>query len=170
VQRRQPRPVFYQQDTDGARGRGGGRDRGGRGGPKKGGRSSHVHSEESDKSEPRKLKRREHSDPSADRPLMASDTFHSNYIVLDTGKSTSIFKNPVLAHTNPPCVTDDGVSIGGTVCYGGTIETFMKMETAFGEVHFSEKCAGKILCDAHVKDNAYSCYQRADEDAFSEFR
>ena len=49
---------------------------------------------------------------------------------------------------------------------GGTIETFMKMETAFGEVHYSNKCAANILSYAHVKDNAYSCYQRADEDVF----
>jgi len=229
VQRRQPRPVFYQQDADGARGRGGGRDRGDRGGPKKGGRGSHEHKEESGKSEPRESKKGENSGPSADRPcavcgaadhwarscpekdsqelkstrkktnllalpedvldeydlrqniiesdnitklthvgekvLIASDTLGSNDIVLDTGGSTSIFKNPALGHTNP-YVTDDGVSIGGAVRGGGTIETFMKMETAFGEVHYSDKCAANILSYAQVKDNAYSCYQRADEDVF----
>jgi len=193
VQRRQPRPVFYQQNTNGAHGCGGGRDRGGPGGPKKGGRSSHKHSEETGKSQPRESKKGVHSGPSAERTcaicgaadhwvrhcpekdsqelkstrkktnllalpedvldgydlrentiegdnitkltqvgeqgLMASDSLASSDMVLDTGGSTSIFKILASDHTNL-YVTDDGVSIGGAVRGGGTIETLMKMENS----------------------------------------
>jgi len=48
--------------------------------------------------------------------------------VLDSGGSTSIFKNASLGTTNP-YMSDDSVSIGGAADGGGAIETSTKMET-----------------------------------------
>ena len=40
------------------------------------------------------------------------------------------------------------------------------METQFGSVHYSEDFVANILSYSQVKDTAYSCYQRPDEDVF----
>jgi len=97
--------------------------------------------------------------------LLACDSLTEEDIVLDSGGSTSIFKNTRLGTTSP-YATDDTVSIGGAVKGGGAIETSLKMDTAFGEVHYSQKCVANILSYSQVKDIAYLCYQRPEEDVF----
>ena len=100
-----------------------------------------------------------------DSVLLASSSLKDDDIVLDSGGSTSIFKNASLG-TTEPYISDDSVSIGGAVDGGGAIETSTKMETQFGSVHYSEDCVANILSYSQVKDSAYSCYQRPDEDVF----
>ena len=55
------------------------------------------------------------------RQVLASSSLKSDDIVLDSGESTSIFKNASLG-TSKPNISDDSVSIGGAVDGGGAIE------------------------------------------------
>ena len=97
--------------------------------------------------------------------LVASSELTAEDIVLDTGGSESIFCNKHLS-TGGTFRTTDGVSIGGAVSGGGSIVSYEKMNTTFGDVYYSKKCAANILAYSQIKDRAHACYQNKDEDCF----
>ena len=97
--------------------------------------------------------------------LAVAETLSSTDEIQDTGGSTSIYKNKSLG-LREPYETMAGVAIGGAVSDGGEIETHLQMETTFGTVYYSNKCAANILAYSHIKDTAYACNQNKEDDVF----